>query len=209
MKTRAASPKSFSVSLSATSDKGCASSITKNNFVTVFPNALADFYFSPDQQSIFSPEFQFYNQSFAANQFVWNFGDGSTSNLPNPTHTYNDTGTYTITLLANNAWGCADTIAKSLRVLPEFAIYVPNAFTPDGDKHNNTWRVYGFGIKNITIYVFNRWGDLIWQGYDLDKEWDGNVNGMPAPQGVYPYRIIVENFKGEMFEYIGAVNLIR
>lgn len=205
----AASPKSFSVSLSATSDKGCASSITKNNFVMVFPNALADFYFSPDQQSIFSPDFQFYNQSFAANQFVWNFGDGSTSNLPNPTHSYNDTGTYTITLLANNAWGCADTIAKSLRVLPEFAIYVPNAFTPDGDKHNNTWKVYGFGIKNITIYVFNRWGELIWQTDNIHLSWDGMVNNIAAPTGVYPYRIIVETYKGYVCEYFGSVHLIR
>ena len=68
---------------------------------------------------------QFSNQSMGANTFLWNFGDptslADTSNLPNPSYTYPDTGTYQVTLIANPNKPCSDTVTKTFYVYPKFA----------------------------------------------------------------------------------------
>ncbi len=202
-------PLNYNVSLKVTSDKGCDAVVSKANFIIVYPQPVADFYSNNEDQSIFQPIFEFYNQTVNANQYEWDFGDGTKSLLVNPQHEYKDTGTYTVRLYAENVYGCKDSIEKQVKVTPEFTLYIPNAFTPDLDSRNNTWKPYGMGVSKINIYVFNRWGELIWESDNMEDSWDGTFQGEPVPNGVYAYRILVESYNEVVYEYLGSITLIR
>jgi outer membrane protein TolC len=79
----------------------------------------------------------------------WNFGDDAVSDLQNPEHVYEDTGYFAVTLIVTNEFGCTDTIIDTVRIEPESAIYIPNAFTPDGDGVNESWGVKHHGLTDF------------------------------------------------------------
>lgn len=205
------SPLFYDVMLTVKDTNHCVNTEIKPNAIIVYPNPVTDFDIIPDSlvQSIFSPSFSFYNKSKAATLYYWQFGDKSFSYEVHPTHIYADTGYFTVELTAYNQYGCQDTATKRVRILPEFALFIPNAFTPDGDGHNDFWFLQGIGVYSIQIYVFNRWGELIWQSESLSEKWDGTHKGQPAPMGTYVYRIFAENYKQMIKEFIGNVYLIR
>jgi gliding motility-associated-like protein len=67
------------------------------------------------------------------------------------------------------------------------AIYIPNAFTPDGDLKNDEFGPMGASLKTFSMTIYSRWGEKIFQSNDIF--WNGLTNGKPAPIGVYIYRI--------------------
>ena len=206
------SPKYFNITLKATSDKGCVTSLTKNNYITSYPLPIADFSSDPNPTDIFRPRVQFTDLSIGANSWLWNFGDNAFNPdtiIQNPSHTYLDTGIFLVQLNIENEYGCKDSIAKPIEIRPGFAIYIPNAFTPNGDSFNSTFTAKGYGIKEFTMYVFNRWGELIYTTSDIEKGWDGTLNGTDCQQDVYVYRIDVVDLNLKKHQYLGSVSLIR
>lgn len=126
-------------------------------------------------------------------------------------HTYNEPGLYQVFLSIETDYHCVDTISKYV-LIDEFALYIPNAFTPNtDDEFNNEFKPYGYGIKDFKLMIFNRWGELIFTSEDLNIGWDGRKEGKGkmCPLGVYAYYIEVENIYGEVFKYEGKLNLIR
>jgi gliding motility-associated-like protein len=105
--------------------------------------------------------------------------------------------------------GCFDSLRIIINVDASKKIYIPNAFTPNGDSRNDDWRIFTKGIKFMNVEVFNRWGELVFQSSDLEKGWDGTYKGEPASPGIYPYQINVTYLDGELIESKGAINLIR
>ncbi|GIV40870.1 MAG: hypothetical protein KatS3mg034_0180 [Vicingaceae bacterium] len=203
-------PKYYDVRLIVSNGYGCYDTIVKKNFITVWPKPLADFTFGPQPTDIYESEIDFDNLSIGGDYFTWNFGDGNMSNLIEPMHLYADSGNYLVTLYIENDWGCSDTVSKPLRIEPDFAVFIPNAFTPDGDGDNETFFLKGYGIveDDFQFMIFNRWGDMIYYTEKFEP-WDGKVDGKLAPQGVYIYRIILKDIFDVKHEYIGNVNLIR
>ncbi len=203
-------PKYYDVRLIVSNGYGCYDTIVKKNFITVWPKPLADFTFGPQPTDIYESEIDFDNLSIGGDYFTWNFGDGNMSNLIDPVHLYADSGNYLVTLYIENDWGCSDTVSKPLRIEPDFAVFIPNAFTPDGDGDNETFFLKGYGIveDDFQFMIFNRWGDMIYYTEKFEP-WDGKVDGKLAPQGVYIYRIILKDIFDVKHEYIGNVNLIR
>ena len=114
-------------------------------------------------------------------------------------------------LIAENTLGCEDTARFNRILVVGFpGIWVPNAFTPNYDGHNEVFRIYGTGVVGFQCYLFNRWGELIYQWDSMDEGWDGNTPSGPAPMGQYVYR--VEYDFGPTLErkvMIGSVSLIR
>ncbi|MFN7014374.1 MAG: PKD domain-containing protein, partial [Bacteroidia bacterium] len=166
------SPKYFNITLKATSDKGCVSTLTKNNYITSYPLPIADFSTDPNPTDIFRPTVQFNDLSIGASSWLWKFGDNTFNPdtiIQNPSHTYVDTGIFNVWLHIENVYGCKDSIAKPVNIRPDFALFIPNAFTPNGDSYNPTFAAKGYGIKEFTMYIFNRWGELIFVADDINK----------------------------------------
>jgi gliding motility-associated-like protein len=140
----------------------------------------------------------------------YDFGDFDGSIMQNPSHTYQDSGWYTVTQMVVNQYGCSDTIEKPLRVEAEFTFFIPNAFTPNGNGNNEIFNGEGEGIREFTMYIFDRWGNLIFESHDPTKGWDGRQrDGTLCQIDTYVYRFILRDVMGEEHKYMGHVNLIR
>lgn len=210
-------PGVYTVSLTITSNNGCSGSYTVTNYISVAPSPIAAFSFSPEQASIYDPVIYFTDLSSGATQWLWNFGDDSmsTSTLQNPAFPYPDTGCYTVTLSVTNSGGCTDDTTAEVCILPDWSLYVPNSFTPNGDGTNDGFRPYGEGIdpENYQLWIFDRWGNLIFQTNDWYMSWDGRVQGGHsgdiAQIDTYVWKIRCKDILGNKHQYIGKVSLIR
>jgi len=201
----------YGVTLTVTSNMGCITTFTQPNIITVHPGPEAAFTPDPYEASILHPVIEFNNQSAGANIYAWTFGDGGSSTTFEPTHTYPDTGTYLVTLWVQNSYGCIDTVTHIIRIVPEFVMYVPNAFTPNSDGINDFFTISGIGIEEVTINIFNRWGENLYTTTNVAKGWDGSLqkdNGT-AQQDVYVYDIRVVDVFGRRHQQYGRVTLVR
>ncbi|MDX2249220.1 MAG: gliding motility-associated C-terminal domain-containing protein [Bacteroidia bacterium] len=155
-------------------------------------------------------EVQFQNRSFYSSRFVWDFGDGSTSQLSNPSYTFLEPGRHQVKLTADNTIGCADSIAVTYIEVWSPKWYIPNAFTPNGDGHNDVFFMSGGGIKAIDLSIYNRWGQKIFYSRDPSFNWNGSTpSGQIAPEGVYAWHIVVFPWTGDSWQRSGTVTLIR
>lgn len=205
----------YNISLTITDVNGCVGSSTLNNYVTVYPDPVADFTASPMVTTALAPNINFIDQSLGATAWSWTFGDvlSSGSTLQNPSFTYQDTGTFMVELAIVNSFGCVDTIEYPIIVKEDYAIYVPNTFTPNGDGINDVFMPYGIGIDpdRFEMFIFDRWGNLIYQTRDITKGWDGKVQGHPNLSQIdtYVWKITTYDPDGSRRRYVGHVNLIR
>lgn len=152
----------------------------------------------------------FLNTSVNAVNYEWDFGDLQTSTEVNPSNTYDEPGTYYITLVAIDEKGCTDTIVKPIGIEEEWYIYVPNTFTPDGDRLNNTFRISTYGIQpDADISVFNRWGEIIFTASEITFEWDGTYNGVYVNDGTYTYKIAFTTNSGRNRTIHGHINVLK
>jgi gliding motility-associated-like protein len=129
------------------------------------------------------------NFSQNASEFYWDFGDGDTSSLPQPSHLYSRPRVFTVKLWAWNEYGCVDSTSRQIDIKQDFSLFVPSAFTPNGDGINDHFAIHGGGFESYEIQIYNRWGQLIFRTNKLEKHWDGTFNGEAVPSGVYYYLI--------------------
>jgi gliding motility-associated-like protein len=205
-------PNFFDVTLTVTSDSGCVSARSKNNYITVYPTPDANFSVHPQTATISDPVISITDLSSGATFWNWNFGDTDTTSLANPSsHAYADTGTYTILLITSTPYNCNDTAYGTITIEPDFLFYIPNAFSPDGDGTNDTFSGRGVFIKEFKISIFDRWGNMIFASDDINKPWDGKANkgSEIALADVYIYSIVVVDLKNKKHNYKGIVTLIK
>lgn len=175
--------------------------------VNVAAPPTADFDFSPTK-AIENTPIQFLNGSSAnAIHYLWNFGDGDTSSLANPSHQYLRTGTYNVCLTATNAEGCTDTKCEEVSAIVVPLFDVPNAFAPTGK--NNVFYVKAFGATKFNLKIFNRWGQLVFESSDPQIGWDGRFKGNLQPMDVYAYIVNLEFTDGTKGSRSGSVTLLR
>jgi len=207
-------PGTYSVSLSETTTDGCQKTVVYNNLITVYPNPIAAFTPDPSFGSIEYPFISFVDGSIDANTWFWNFGDpGSHNNfstLNNPTHKFSCEGNFIITLTVQSQYGCIDSTSGMIRILPAFSIYIPNAFTPNSDGTNDFFKAYGTNIAEFKMYIFDRWGKIMFESEDINVGWPGRSSSSNEPliQDVYVYKIIAKDIFGETHKYIGRVTLL-
>ena len=87
-------------------------------------------------------------------------------------------------------------------------MYIPNAFTPNGDDHNELFEIYGLNISTFSMIITSRWGELIYETNDMSKFWDAKLNGKLVPQGDYMYSIELLGKDRKKFVKQGIVNVI-
>ena len=214
-------PGTYYVKLDVTTIHGCAGSKTYSNFVNVYALPIADFTFHPPFADIENPIIYFINQSTGDSIWSWNFGDPVSGNLNSsyehsPMHAYSAPDTYTVLLVVSSDKGCIDSTYKTLVYHPEYTIYIPNAFTPNADGLNDTFGPEGVGLDldDYKMYIYNRWGELIFETNDVNKHWDGKIAGtnIYQPIGVYVWLIYytkTADHDKHLYRYTGRVTLIR
>lgn len=142
----------------------------------------------------------------------WDFGDGTTSSLNNPTHTYTETGSYDVTIYVTYVGGCVYELTKTIYIGESYELELPNAFTPNGDGLNDTFRPVYYGFTEIVLKVFDTWGTLIYfEKAEKGKMngWNGTINTRPAENGNYIYQVSGKTFNGELVYKNGPFTLLR
>jgi gliding motility-associated-like protein len=205
----------YSIKLKVITSDGCSAEDSVLNLIAVQQTPIASFHPDPKITTIFTPEISFYNTSSYYASSIWDFGDGNTSNIDNPSNTYPDTGKYLVTLIVteSSALQCSDTAWDYVVVNPNVAFYAPNAFTPNGDGTNEVFYPLGEGWDEGTgsyqMFIYNRWGEVIFQSNDKRFGWDGKMSTGLASPGVYVYMFIIKDLYGKEHQYLGSVALIR
>lgn len=167
--------------------------------------------FTPNPASGQIPlQVNFVNNSISADNYYWNFGNNITSIDTNPSTIYELPGEYTVTLIAENNYGCRDTaIYEFIKVDDYLMILIPNVFTPNDDKLNDVFEIKGVRVKDIVCRIYNRWGEEIYQWQGLEGYWDGTYKNEKVSDGVYFYLLDVEWMNGKKEIKSGHITLIH
>lgn len=206
-------PGVYDVSLNIYTDSGCVAnlSLIRPNLIEIFPSPVSEFSVSPLVQDEFEAHFTFTDLTGDDVVKQWfHFANGAYTPFDPFTYTYPEPGVYHPYQIVENQYGCQDRSYKTIKVNPVIPILVPNAFTPDGDEFNNTFKPILYKPRQFQMFIYNRWGNLIYYSNDAYGEWDGTYMGNPAADGVYVWRIIYNDFKYNLpKEEKGHVTLIR
>lgn len=205
----------YDVTLEVTTTDGCTTDTTLQNVVCVVPDPVADFSYSPSIPTTVNSAINFFDQSISAVSYSWDFGGLGGSSLENPLFNFGevDPGEIIVCLEVTSQEGCVNEICKPIPFIEEFLVYVPNAFTPDDDEYNPTFKPVfpeGLMIEDYSFVIYNRWGEIIFESKDFSIGWDGTYHGAIAKEGVYTWTIrLVGGPQQKRFKYQGHVNLLR
>ena len=121
------------------------------------------------------------------------------------------TGEYLVTLIATSEFNCIDTTTAKIVVFPEVLIYAPNTFTPDNDEHNQSWGIHieGIDIFDFDLYIFNRWGELVFETKTMGEGWDGVYKGQLQMMDVYTWMVEAIGSDGRVHKKTGSSVLIK
>jgi gliding motility-associated-like protein len=211
------SPGMYTVSLTVTSPNGCVADTVANGYISVYDYPEASYSYNPQVGTVLNSEITFTNTSVDNTYNLWTFGTDpvlGTSNDVNPVHVFpiNNPGTYEVSLYVENQYGCADSTSQFIVIEGIFTLYVPNAFTPDGDGLNELFMPMGEGaeVDNFKFLIYDRWGELIFTATEPGVGWDGTFRNFPAKTDVYVWKIYAtDRFTGQKLQFDGHVTLIR
>ncbi len=182
----------YDVSLVITDQNQCMDTLSQS--IQIFDRPISSFVFEENYQGVQGQVF-FENRSIGANAYFWNFDNGDSSYLEEPTTNYNEDGTYDIMLVAFNNRNCTDTSHFEYKVILK-GLYIPNAFAPLSPNPDvRLFKPKGYNLKEYRIQVFSAWGELVWSSTELDgdgrpvESWDGRYEGQLLPQGAYIWKV--------------------
>lgn len=206
--------------------RNLAGESVRNGIIKVYQNPSAIFDAYPVNVVNNEQIVIFYSYSYFADNFLWMFGDGETSTEENPYHKYEKEGTYIVSLKVTTSEGCVDSASMETPVVVEWKtgeIMFPNVFKwnesgPTGGQWDEgvypgmdyVFRPFFENVIEYRLQIFNRWGALIYESYELKKGWDGYFgNGNLAPQGVYVWKVNGRYADGEYFDLVGDVTFLH
>ena len=228
--------KPYTVSYTVTTNAGCTAVKTKTAYINVSPKPIADFDWGPKNADIDDPTITFFNQAIGASPYlpVLTYGqygvhyylgdthayDANSNYVDNNTtftHVYNysDTATYYVTQWVINSLGCKDSITKPVKIGPDYTFYIPNAFSPNGDGTNEGFKGTGIGIKDgsYNLWVFDRWGNVLFYSDELEKAWDGHMQGNDSrpilQEDVYVWKVKFTDITNKSHDFHGTVTLVK
>ncbi|MEM7368958.1 MAG: gliding motility-associated C-terminal domain-containing protein [Bacteroidota bacterium] len=193
--------------------QGCQDTIRVD--IPHVPPPIAMFHTSPSfEDSILESRasIKFHNETEGGVVYKWEFGDaGRLSDEEHPSYFYTEPGEYEVILTAYNQYLlCPDEYRATLHIIPDGKLYFPNAFTPNGDGHNDVFLPKGEGIVSFELIIMNRWGQLIARLSSMDQGWNGNMEGGGiAPEGGYMFVAKATFNNGTQLERSGTITLIR
>jgi gliding motility-associated-like protein len=173
---------------------GCSASVSSNQYICIENNPIALFTANPNMINPDNSTVNFFNLSSGATSYLWNFGDEQSMEV-SPSHLFQvNGGDYSVTLLATSPLGCTSEYALSIIYEEDLIFYVPNSFTPDGDQFNQVFvPIFSSGIDEYSYHlsIFDRWGELIFESFDLNVGWDGTYTAKQGmvQDGMYIWKI--------------------
>lgn len=125
--------------------------------------------------------------------------------------TWTDTGTYEIKCIFISIAGCEDTSVYYITVVQcdETTFYIPDAFSPDENGKNDIFIPKGLNVNEFEMHIYNKWGKLIYESFNIYNGWDGKYNGNLCPQDIYIWTIKWRDIKNKPYQKIGHVTLIQ
>ncbi len=210
-------PGIYGVSLIIENSFGCFDTAYYRSIIEVYDNPNANFIFSPSEPSLLSSFVEFFNTSTNdSSQFSWSINDNIFSSTQEnisfefPTDSL---ATYNVCLQVVSINGCIDSLCKTITIKDDFIIYTPNAFSPNDDSRNDTFYpiLNGHSDQSFKLYIFNRWGELVFNSFHIQNEWNGKgLNGNNCKEGVYVWKLIIEDAINPSEKiYYGNVTLLR
>lgn len=199
----------FSATLIVTNAFNCSDTITKPFVVLPTPQVVPTF--SPQNPNMLDPLVTFIDASqpdIISRQWTIIGETSSTDSIFS--YYFNRAGNYTGVLVVTNSSGCTDSIQFPIRIKDETSIYIPNAFTPNGDGLNELFTAYGVNWRTFQMWIFDRWGRELYFSNNPDKGWTGldPATGEAMAQGVYVYRIRIVDNSNKPKVFLGHVNLL-
>lgn len=157
-------------------------------------------YFSANQVLI--------NESAQGLRYQWTFADGSSSQLYHPTFHPAPALAGPVLLEVSNDAGCTD--ASLLHFDPPMTVFVPTAFTPDGDGLNDSFKAVGMYVRDFHLMIFERNGRMVFETKDINEGWKGTYQGdFAAPDHLYVWRYTARSWSGAVEQRTGTVTLLR
>jgi gliding motility-associated-like protein len=192
---------SYNVQLLSQDANGCRDSITKNVLISLYnPSA---FTYNLDTCA---GTMSFLPYSLFAQEYLWDFGDQKQSSSNITTHHYAQDGIYFVSLTTNPSLLCAEKTTEQVFIPSRQYdyLYIPNSFTPNGDGINDYFTIYGEGkCLKSELYIYNRWGEIVYETKDITIFWDGKCQGQKVPEGVYCFLLIENGVHRTGMVYVG------
>lgn len=201
----------YNITHIVTSNTGCKSIVTKS--VTISPRPEARFVYLNNSVRSLGATVNFRDTSLYSVSWSWDFGNGETSNLKYPETFYKDNGTYTVTLVVTDIFGCPSAYSSEIRIasiITDITKLIPNLITPNNDGKNDYWRLDFIQVffPEAEIEIYNRWGERLFRSVGYANAWDGSYKGDALPVGAYFY-IIRLNDKDNTPVFKGTVTLVK
>ena len=142
--------------------------------------------------------------------YNWNFGNGAANaTTTNASTTYSTNGTYTVTLIVTSG-SCTQTVTAVIIVEDGLTLEIPNVFTPNGDSRNDLFTIKSTGVKELSLQIFNRWGEKLHDFTGANASWDGfTPQGGAVPDGTYFFFVKATGYDDKVIEKQGTLNLFR
>jgi hypothetical protein len=206
-------PGCYDVSLTVTSYQGCTATRSYNDIVCGLGLPNAYFIYDPIVPTTDEPIVDFIDESVGGIQYVWTLEGNVQSTIPNPTFNIltANVNPVQVCLQVTNGSGCIDLYCRDIELLENLRVYVPTAFTPDGDGVNEVIIPSVIGASAYEFIVFDRWGGTVFKSNTIGEPWLGNVQGGDyfAPNGAYSYLLKVKGEDQNAYEYSGHIHLLR
>jgi len=207
----------YGLELEVTTNEGCTDVHNEPNYIEVFHNPIANFFYLPENPNVLDPIVTYTNTSSYADFYNWFFTGVGNSTDVNPIIEYPaEPETYEIELIANTNEGCTDTAWAVVEILDRVIFYVPNTFTPDSDNFNETFQpifTSGFDPYDFNLLIFNRWGEVVFESNDASIGWDGTYGAESnriVKEGTYVWKIeFKETMTDKRSSHTGHVNVLK
>lgn len=184
---------------------GCSAGTASITLTIAPPPLLGD-----DQEVSICPGHSIQLTITGASYYQWNPVSGlSCSDCPSPMANPDMDITYEV--IGSNGPGeqCRDTAMIRVRIVDDCPdLYIPTGFSPNHDQNNDTYRIYG-DLLSMELIIYDRWGHVVFESKEQEREWDGTKDGKNLPSGVYVYKLNVTDLLGISRTYSGNITLVR
>ena len=189
--------------------EGCKSTDRKKVSVNFYDPPQTSFTYSPLVIYTDTPVLFTSTSSSDVVKYFWSFGIGEdVSDLQNPYYMFSDSGYFQVQLTVTNIHNCKASDSLELYVKQQPKIWIPSAFTPNGDSKNDILLVRG-PVKSMNFEIYNQWGFRVFQTTKIDEGWDGKYNGIEQPEGNYLYILNCVDSAEKVINTQGMITLIR
>jgi gliding motility-associated-like protein len=205
-------PNDFSIIVSPTTTSIYSVNVSNNGYCGTTATALVNVNPKPSvyagRDTVFNLKEPMMITAVGDGKLKWVFGDDiSCKDCPSTQIFPIKNSCYVVEAI--NSFGCRATDEVCIDVSRENVIYIPNTFTPNGDGLNDEFYVSGFGFSDITLEIFDRWGEKLFASSDVTNGWNGKFKSKDCKEDTYIYKLSYKTFGSKLTTTTGHVNLIK